>query len=130
MTTEQLSAKEIEFRDALIRKTSSRIMNYLENRGNPFQTRLLLYLVTPKLCFYSMNVIPVFFNFSVKHGDINWKEDFPFLLRDQEVNLVKICRSAVEGNLTYFPAHWTAEMIFDFVKECVDTAVHEFSYCW
>lgn len=130
MTTEQLSAKEIEYKEVLLNKAQRRIMKFLEDYTVPYKYRLLMFLSTPKACFESINVIPAFARFAQKHGDIDWKEDFPFLLRDQSVNLVKICRSAMGGNYTYFPAYWTREMVYDFVKECVDQVIHEFDYCW
>jgi hypothetical protein len=130
MTTEQLSEKEIEYAEILLGHTKRKVEAYLDNHNIPYKYRLLLYLATPKVCFCGTSVVPAFFEFTVKHGDINWKEDFPFLLRDQSVNLVKICRTALQGNYTYFPAHWTSEMLFDFVKCCVDLGIHEFDYCY
>jgi hypothetical protein len=129
MTEDKLSPREIEYRDALITHTKYKIVRYLDDRKVPFKARLLMYLLTPRLCFNSSGMIPTFSTFVVKHGDIDWKRDFPWLLRDQTVNLVKICKHVIQGNLTYFPEGWDHEMIFDFVKYCVDNGIHEFDYC-
>lgn len=126
----EMSVFEKDMLDQRIEHNTRKIARFLLNTENPFKERLMLYLGTPKVCRTSFGVVPSFPLFETEYGKINWKTDFPYLQRDQNVNLVMMVDGLTKGNETHFPAHWTDDMLCLFVKDCVDNAIHEFDYYW
>lgn len=121
---------EKEVMDKLIQNRSLRINKFLGDHNQPFKHRLMVYLLTPTVCRNSFGHIPNFPLFETDYGKINWEKEFPYLKRDQSVNLVTMIDFLIKGNTTYFPGHWTDDMLFLFVKDCVEQTIHEFDFYW
>lgn len=126
----ELTENERAYTEVLLNHGKHKIFKYITDTGESLRDRLIVYLGTPAKYYNGVGSIPEFPEFESKYGKIDWKESFPFLLRDQTVNLVKFCKYAINGNYTYFPEGWSQRTIFDFVIECVNLGIHEFDYYW
>jgi hypothetical protein len=128
MSNATLTDVEKDEKFARINRSIQRIDSFLSNHGNPYKLRLMLYLATPSACRTCYLERPSFPIFETEYGAVDWKKDFPYLRKDQTVNLVMMIDLLMKGNATYFPAHWTDDMLYLFVKDCVDNSIHEFEY--
>lgn len=118
--------QELGFDDGLT--LQDKLHQFVTDAGTPFQERLRVYLCTPRAHWITSNEVPEFSIFEGEYGQISWKGDFHYLLHDQSVHLVRMCKFAIIGNETYFPAHWTKDMIHLFIKDCVNMGIHQFEY--
>lgn len=111
--------------DKVERKTKE-FYEYIADDRNGLKNRLMAYLMTPKLYSTSLNSVPRFLRFEGDYGCIDWAGDFPYLKPEQAVNVQMMVESLINGNLTFFPKHWTDDMLQQFVLDVLDMGCHEF----
>jgi hypothetical protein len=116
--------------EARLELYAAKVQRFLRDKRYSLKERLIVYLATPASCYKSHGTIPNFPQFRDEYGEIEWQIDFPYLKRDQCVNLVRFCNAAVGNRKELFPRAWTDDMIFLFVKDCVDSGIHEFDFYW